>query len=515
MKYKLNYFSFFALAILLFTSCAKQIEIEPRQSILTETAFSSRDNVNAAITGVYSRLKNLRYYGRDMLAVAEALSENGFATNKSGRLVNEAANVAGAHFGSYQVCYYAIAEINNILSAIPKLQLVPAVTTAERNNWEGQLLFLRALMYHDLARVYCYEPGLGVAGQDRGGLPIILNTPLTTDGALANTPARPTVDSMYSRIYRDLDSAIVKLTNPASLAPATASLAAAQALYARVALYNRDYTRAVNMSNLVLTTFGSRLSSAANYVGSWTSQVHPESLFEIRFANQTENLGVNESLQTTYTTLRDRGNTAIVQGFGDLVSTTTLLQQLGFAGIAANGSGGAFSSRTDDARNILFETGSTARGTARIECTKFIGKNGFPNLDNIPLIRVSEVLLTRAEARANATNRDGSTNTNFNLTQAAADLVLLKQNRYLSYTTSQATADASLTTSTAIINETLRQRRLEFAMEGFRWFDFKRTNGLTGTGLSTKIIYTDFRLLPALPQRELDNNPNMIQNFGY
>lgn len=504
--------------VTLAASCKKQIEIDPRQSIPTEQVFTSRDNVNAAITGVFARLKNLRMYGRDLIAVSEALSENGFATNKSGRLVNEAANVPGAHFANWQLDYFAIAEINTLLERIPTFNFTPAVTVSERAGWEGQLYFLRALCYHDLARTYCYEPGLGVAGQDRGGVPVVTTTPLTIDGANANLPARADINVVYARIYRDLDSALVKLNNPTSLNPALPSLAAAQSLYARVALYNRDYTRAAAMSSLALTTTLGRINSANAYVAGWTSQVHPESLFEVRFANPAENLGVNESLHTTYTTLRDRGNPLIVQGFGDLVPGTSLLAQLGFTGNAANGAGGTFSGRSDDVRNLLYEGGSTARGTARIECTKFIGKNGQPNLDNIPLIRVPEVLLTRAEARANATNRDGSANTAFNLSNAMADVILLKQNRYSAYATSQSPSDIILqasTTAAPVINEILRQRRIELANEGHRWFDYKRTNGLTGTGLSSKLIYTDFRLLPAVPQREVDGNPNIVQNFGY
>jgi len=543
-------YSFSLAALVLASSCKKAIEIQPRQSVLTERALSTRENINAAVTGVYARLKSLRQYGRDLLAVAEAMSENGFATNKSGRLVNEAANVNGAHFGHWQNSYYAIAEINSILAAVPNLNVTPAVTADERASWEGQMYFLRALFYHDLARAYAYEPGLGVPGQDRGGIPIVTSTPLTIEGAVNNLPGRSSVDAVYARIYADLDSAIKRL--PAATSPnvALANQPAAKALYTRVALYNRDYARVVSESTPVLTSFQAKIPSASDYVGSWTSTVNPESLFEIRFANQAENLGVNESLQTTYTTLFERGNPNRVQGFGDLVATTTLLQHLGFIGIAANGSGGTFTSRSDDVRNLLFERGSSARGTARIENTKFIGKNGFPNLDNIPVIRISEVLLSRAEARVMPTNRDGSANPNYDLTAARNDLVAFKQRRYSNYANTQAAFDATLTTQAQVYNEILRQRRLEFAMEGHRWFDFKRTGGYLSpaatpalnapttpvnqqfnpnnpinpavaapnglmTGLSSKIIYTDFRILAPIPVRETDNNPNVIQNFGY
>ncbi len=504
---------------LLAVGCGKKdLIIEPRQSIRTENTFTSRENVDAAITGVYAYLKNLRYYGRDMLAVAEALSENGFATGKSGRLVNEAALVPGAHFANWQVCYYAIAQINMTLAAIPNLNVTPAVTTAERNNWEGQLFFLRALMYHDLMRCYAYEPGVGVPGQDRGGVPIVTSTPTTIEDAVKTLPARAPADSVYNLIYRDLDAAIARLTTPTNFAPALATQVAAQALYARVALYRGDYTRAVQMSNMVInnTNIFNRMTNVNSYLSGWTSQVNPESLFEIRFANTNENLGVNESLQTTYTTLRDRGNPLVVQGFGDLVGTTTLLLNLGFTGIAANGSGGTFTGRSDDVRNLLFERGSAARGTARIECTKFIGKNGFPNLDNIPVIRLPEVLLTRAEARVMATNRNGSANTEFNLTAGRDDLIAFKQRRYTNYATSQQTADNALATEAALVTEILRQRRLEYAMEGHRWFDFKRVGGAyTSAAVNTKVGYTDFRMLAQIPIREVDGNRNLAQNFGY
>jgi starch-binding outer membrane protein, SusD/RagB family len=518
MKKTIINISFLIAACVIFVSCKKQIEVEPKQSVLIDQVFTSKDNINAAITGIYTRLKSARLYGRDMFAVSDALSENGFATNKSGRLVNEAGLAPGAHFVNWQLNYYSIAEINTLLSRLPSVTLVPAITTAERAAWEGQLYFLRALNYHDLARTYCYEPGLGVPGQDRGGIPLVTKTPLTIEEAVANLPSRATMDDVYKRIYADLDSSLLKLNNNSLNTPALPSLAAAQALYARVALYNRDYTKANTMANLALTVVLPRLSSISSYTSSWTSQVHPESLFELRFANPAENIGVNESLQTTYTTLKDRGIPTVVQGFGDLVPTTTLLAQLGFVGNAANGSGGTFTSRSDDVRNLLFEGGSTARGTARIECTKFIGKNGQPNLDNVPLIRIAEVLLTRAEARANATNRDGSVNASYSLANAMLDVIALKQNRYTAYATTQSPADVILqasTTAAPIINEILRQRRIELAMEGHRWFDFKRTAGLTGTGLSSKAAYTDFRMVAGIPQREVDNNPNLTQNFGY
>jgi hypothetical protein len=480
-------------------SCKKQLEVQPRQSILLADALNSRENIDAAITGVYSRLKSLRVYGRDMLAVAEALADNASFTNKSGRLVNENLNVAGASFANWQTAYFAIAEVNLILEAIPSLNLVPAISAAERNRWEGQLYFLRALYYHDLMRTYAYEPGMGVAGQDRGGVPVILSTPTTVEAAVNALPARASIDSVYSLIKNDLSRANQRLTNDfVTLYPNTATKVAAQALLARVNLYQKNFTETVRWCDSVLLTpqVPTRLTGVNSYVSGWTTAIHPESIFEVRYANQTENPGVNESLQTSYTTLLTRGNPSVVGGFGDLVPNAT---SFGLLGLTVAGTAN-ITARTDDVRNQLFEIGSSARGTARIECTKFMGKNGFPNLDNVPVIRVPELYLTRAEARANLGL----------LTDALNDLRVVKQARYANYAVTQQATDNGLTTQAPLLTEILRQRRIEYMFEGHRWFDLKRL-GLN----DNTILYTDFRFLARIPIREVDNNPNLLQNFGY
>ncbi|RYY41121.1 MAG: RagB/SusD family nutrient uptake outer membrane protein [Chitinophagaceae bacterium] len=521
MKKTLYKLSWSLLLLSSLTACKKQLELDPKQSVDVSVALTSREGVNAAITGVYSSLKSTTNYGRDLLAVSDALADNGFATQKSGRLLAENQNGTGAHFVLWQNNYYAIAQINQVLAAIPTLNVSPAVTTAERNSWEGQLYFLRALMYHDLARCYGYEPGMGVQGQDRGSVPIMLQTPATIQEALNTMPGRATADSVYRRIYADLDSANKRLATSNSGLPHIATKAAAQALYARVALYRRDWVNAARWCDSVLAVAANvnRLATTSSYVSSWTSQTNPESLFEVRFANQSENIGVNTSLQTTYTTLAERGRPSLTAGFGDLVAATPLLQALGFTGIAANGSGGTFTGRSDDVRNLLFESGTTGRGTARIECTKFIGKNGVANLDNVPVIRIPEVYLTRAEARLNNGDAAG----------ALADLKVVKQARYANYTTTQQTADNALTANTGLplvaptppatttlYGQILHQRRLEFAFEGQRWFDFKRLGFTLPKATATLYTgYTDFKVLAPIPVRETDVNPNLVQNFGY
>ncbi len=501
---------------LLLTGCEKQLEIDPRQSIDASTALSSREAVEASITAIYARLKNARQYGRDLITHPEALGDNGFATNKSGRLLPEAQNNFGAHFTGtiWTNSYPAINQINLTLETIPTLSLSPAVSQVEKDRWEGQLYFLRGLYYFDLVRVYGYMPGAIVTAQDKGGVPISTVGIATVEAALAWKPSRAAINDVYTQIIADFTLANTKLLNP-GLGSNLANKAAAQGFLARVNLYKKDYSEAKRWADSCINLTSSRFATTANYVSSWRGDTHTESLFQVRFSTSAENIGVNESLQTSYSTLVTPGNPASLGGFGDLVPTLTLLSDLGItlqggmttANFAVNA---VVASRNTDVRNLLYEPGSTGRGPAKVECTKFLGKSGFINLDNIPLIRVSEIYLIRAEAQATTGSPVGS------LTNALADLKAIKSRRYTDYTGSAQEITDNASTQDQLFEEILRQRRIELAFEGHRFFDLKRLGrDLIKSPHYNTVAFTDIRILPAIPQADVDGNPNLKQNTGY
>ncbi len=506
----------FALFAMLAASCKKQLEISPRQSIDASTALTSRDAIEASITAIYARLKSARQYGRDLITHPEALADNGFATNKSGRLLNEANNVFNNHFTAtiWTNSFAAINQINLTLEALPTLSLVPAVTQVERDRWEGQLYFLRGLYYFDLARVYAYIPGAVVTSQDRGGVPLILKGINTADGALSFFPTRPTIDENYTQIISDLTLANSKLLNP-GLGVSLANKAATQGLLAKVNLYRKNYTEAKRWADSSINLAGSKLSTSAAYVGEWRKDTHGETIFQVRYTLNTENIGVNESLQTSFSTLVTPGNTVVTGGFGDLVPSISLLNELGITLTGGNTTANfalnaVVATRSTDVRNLLYEPGTTGRGPAKVEVTKYVGKSGFINLDNVPVLRIPEVYLIRAEAMATP----GSPAVNE--VAALADLKRIKSNRYTGYTGSAIeTADNALT-GVALYDEILRQRRIELAFEGNRFFDLKRLGrDLVKAPHYNTVAFTDIRILPAIFQADVDGNPNLKQNFGY
>ncbi len=487
-----------SMLVLSVTSCDDLLNVQPKAQVDANGALTTPDAIQAAINSVYARLRSQANYGRDLLALSDALSDFGSALNSnSGRLLPENRNQSGSSFSHWQNSYFAINEININLQAIGDLKFTPAPTAATVNSWIGQLKFLRALYYHDLMRAYAYDPGNIVASQDRGGVPLAI-TPITasTEASSAKLP-RASVAEVYTQIYADLNDAISKL--PATGGPFTATQGAANGLLSRVALYNRDYITAANAATAAITSPVASLLSGAAYVTGWRASRHPESLFEVKFQDANENIGVNTSLQTSYSSSLSLAALATQGGFGDFVPTAAFRTNLGITGpVPAAATVGQICTGTD-VRSQLYSVGGGRGSGPKIECIKFIGKNGIANLDNVPVIRESEMFLNRAEAYATP----GSAV--FDETKANADLNAIRVARGL---TSVALS------GTALQNDIQNQRLLEFAFEGHRWFDLKR-RGVDVLKTPENILNTDFRRLANIPQREVDGNPNLKQNFGY
>jgi hypothetical protein len=126
-----------------------------------------------------------------------------------------------------------------------------------------------------------------------------------------------------------------------------------------------------------------------------------------------------------------------------------------------------------------------------------LGKSGTVNLDNIPVIRISEMYLNRAEANYELGNIAG----------ALADINLIR-------TRSGLTALAATVTGAPLLAEILRQRRLELAFEGHRFFDLKR-RGADLVKVPRNIAFTDYLILARIPTGQISLNPNLKQNSGY
>lgn len=484
-------------------SCQKQLDIPPRTSLDANGVLSTKAGMESAVNSVYSVQKGLRLYGRDLFAVAEAMSDLTLANGRSSRLINENRNLSLANMANWGTSYGAINEINLNLEAVPA---VIDATANDKARWLGELSFLRALYYFDLVKNYAYIPTYVVDAQNKGGVVLTLEGFDNAADAVNYKPTRASIAACYNQIMADLYTAIANLS-AANKGRNYASRHAALALGSRVALYAGQWARADSFATAAITLTGGigNMTNTNNYVNGWRAADHPEGIFQVWYATLAENLGVNESLAATHTTLSAPGAlNSPRQGQGDLMPNGFLLTQLGISGFPASlvGPSGTPPTLTysSDIRNRLFEWGVNAAGRY-IECTKWLGKSGGPNWDNSVVIRWPELYLNRAEARYHLNNITGS----------QADLEVIRTARYVGYT-----PPATPETGAALLAEILKQRMLEFSFEGHRWFDLKRYGvPITKTNPVVNLPATDFRILPRIPLNEIDGNPNMQQNFGY
>ena len=381
-------------SILFFVSCKDLVNVEPRQSIDTAGALNSQENINAAITDVYVSLKSAEIFGRDLFSTTEALGDDSRIINRAGgRYVNQGNNVINNHIGGWATYYTAINKANLVLTALQadatKKESEAIFPKARNTELEGELKFLRALMYFNLARTYAFEPKAIIPALDKGGVPLLLKG--VNQVSDVTYPERASVDAVYAQIYADLTDAVAK--TPATGGPNRGTKAAANALFARVALYNEDWTNAIKYSTDALAGGVGRFVGAAEYVSSWRASSHPESIFEILFQTRQENIGVNESIQSAYTSIG-----TVAEATALLASRPTVLPPASGWGAVVPTAALLALYDSIDVRRGIYQLGLNRSNTIVTECTKFLGRSGVVYMDNLPVIRVSELFLIRAEA---------------------------------------------------------------------------------------------------------------------
>ena len=152
---------------------------------------------------------------------------------------------------------------------------------------------------------------------------------------------------------------------------------------------------------------------------------------------------------------------------------------------------------TGDVRKNVFVTSAATLNKPQVR--KWVGEKG-SGVENIPLIRKSEMYLIQAESLARLGSNDAGAQTAINM---------IRTNRGLTSTTA---------TGAALIALIMNERRVELCFEGHRWYDFKRL-GMDVTKAATAGVatlpYSDFRMLQQIPNSQILLNPNLKQNPGY
>lgn len=470
------------LGIMLFTSCKKFLEQTP-ETARSETNFykTSSDFYNATI-GTYSTFKNGGLYGNGsgaLFTLWEIVSDNAdFGVTR--QPINLAQfevedfnlSISNTLISSAWTGHYAgIGRANSIIARLP----AATFAQAEKDRFEGEAKFLRALFYFNLVRLF-------------GDVQLVTDE-INDPYALNATPRTP-VAQVYNLIIADLQAAETKLpaTIPVNEA-GRASRWAAKALLGKVYLTQKAWTNAAAKLKEVMDNSGRSLMM--NYAAVFA--------FNTSYAANTETL-----LAVQYKSGQIGQGSDLWSNWAPFNAGAPLL------GVGGGG-GGGFARPTLDMVNA-YETGDTRRAAtvatsymngATTVNERFVVKYrhqgalaGDADTD-FPILRYADVLLMYAEAL----NESGQT--------AAAEAPL-----------NAVRARAGLVAKTGLNQQDMRlaieqERRVELAFECHRWPDLVRTDRyfpvMTAKGFPTR----DFHRLYPVPQRERDLNNGLSQNPGY
>jgi hypothetical protein len=267
-----------------------------------------------------------------------------------------------------------------------------------------------------------------------------------------------------------------------------ASKYSAEAMLARVYLQQGNYTAARTAANDVISNSGTSLQGSVAAI--FANRNSGESLFEIQ-QNDQNNAGTsNDGLATYFAGYSPTGDQGILYGRGDVSISAGFVNLYEASDVRGTDDEPALTTQ----KLIYLSDGNSRVGRYRTIKWRTYGQN-------IPVIRLAEMYLIRAEANVRA----GST------ALATQDINLIRARSGASAKTSVTLADVLL------------ERQLELAFEGFRIHDLKRINGIVipavaatpTTPAAAAVLASDRRFVLPIPQREINNNPNLTQNAGY
>ena len=469
----------------LISSCNDEfLDLQPISSATTETFYKNADDIKNAVSGAYASLQ-AGGISTNNYVFGEVRSDNtvpvasGSVTDQDefDRFYIRTTNPFIA--GRWNDGYRAISRCNTILERIGAITLDENL----KNRYIAETKFIRGLVYFELVRTY-------------GDVPLILKEIRSPDEGYeyGRTPAA----EVYAQIEKDLTEAeavLPVLYTGGDLGRATKG--AAKALLSKVYLTQKEYAPAATKFKEVIDL--GIYSILPNY--SEVFKVNNENNREIIFDIQFKAGGVGEGNPWPNAFAPENsGNVVIAFGGGgnnqptaDLVSayeSNDLRRDVSLATSYTNASG----------QSIPY---NFVRKYYDVPAT-----NG-DNNNNIPVIRYADVLLMYAEALNEIGYQPaGEAFTYLNQIRSRAGLPALMATEVPDQQAFRLTME--------------RERRVELAFEGHRWFDLVRTGRaievMNSKKDQIKLVrpLTQNDLVFPVPQSQIDINKEKIQqNPGY
>ncbi|MGX5820888.1 RagB/SusD family nutrient uptake outer membrane protein [Chitinophaga lutea] len=492
---KILYIGLYGIMLAGLLSGCRKLEETPYSSIFMEQFYKTPADAEAAINGVYGDMAGI-YSGPSALLVPDFSADQVYPRPVVGRntltlfiydpeysVQSSFDRIAESPLNIWQRSYAGIEKANWVLEKVPAI----VMSEARKKEILGEAFFLRAFFHWTLQKNF-------------GEIPVKISPSKSLEEAYVGKSSKAEI---YKQIYADLDSAVTNLNTytAAGTVKGRPAKEAANALYAKAALYNEDWSTALQKAKLVL---GSGKYSLLSDV------------FDIYDVNK-EDAARQENIWAFEAERVSPGNSSsLLSLYGPASSAGPAYGKSTFGSIFAY-----------PAFYNSFDPGDKRR--AQLMSTSYINKNGAvvpqnkitpitPNavlvnkyMDansigsstsvNIPVLRLADVYLIAAEAENRLNGPAGAY-------------------QYLNAVHKRATGVdvAAGLSQTAFTDAVIQERSWELFAEGDRWYDLTRTGKfLTVIPAAVNDVYparsiqAKHRYFP-IPQLEINANPKLEQN---
>lgn len=447
-----------------FVACDDELDLTPQNEIGDDAAFANVADLEAGKVGVYGNFSamsmiTLNSRASDDLRLTTTNTGQGVAMHNWTYTASDP-DMVGIWNGNYKNIDLA----NRVLEAANGFgEGENAEEAALINETKGHCLFVRAHSHFEIIRAYSEN-----YTADGVGVPYMLNY------SVSATPARLTQVEVYDNIKADITEALKYLPTE-DFDRGFANAHAANALMARVLLYQKDYANAIVFANKVIAESNVRLADRNEVGDLWADNIADgvEILFELKKVSGESELGS--------IFLRTGNDDIFFQPSVDLESKYVA---------------------TDIRTAVYFGELDSKRIV-----TKHLGQAAAKNLVHFKLYRLSEMYFILAEAYAQTDKLTDAANAIFEITKRRDTAVTLAP---------------SYANKAAALDNVLLEKRKEMAYEGHRFIDLKRFGkGIVRVGLDaelasgTELNAGHYKFVLPIPQAEMFANDNMVQNSGY
>ncbi|MEP6950186.1 MAG: RagB/SusD family nutrient uptake outer membrane protein [Ginsengibacter sp.] len=486
-----------AFVVLVLSGCSKLLDKKPVTQTVTTTGNASITAADAEnlILGVYTEYKGysngIEFNVLDRVVNGDVTADNAYAGGDNPDNITldffKANPLNGNISRDWGDGYAMIANANLAIAQVSACN-DPALSAERKSQILGDARFMRAFTYFDLVRLF-------------GKVPIVLTPADQTNSEnliKSVLVAQSSVDSVYDAVLNDMWFAKATVKDiGADPSKWTVSKGAVNAMLAKIYATKSpaNWDSVAFYCDQVIPNYS--LVSNFNYLWDNNHKNNSEAIWEINFFGY----GSNDFIGNWAPSIWVGGSTGAYDG-GGWKKFNTPTNDLVNTFIAEHDS-----VRLNASITFLDITGQWTDIYWAPGHYPFLTKYNDPanGINDVYLIRLADILLLRAEAY----------NAKSDITNAASLVNEVRARVGLPATTAATQADMALAIE--------KERRLELAFEGHRWFDLLRTgraidvmNAQTdGKGKNLNYNVQPFQLLWPIPQTQLDLNPLLKQNPSY